>query len=121
MNVPAPIFSFRRLHDLNDGQIELCGELEITSVVTRHGHDCAGSVAGQDVVSDPNGDPLVVDWIDGISTGENTGFFLCQVGSLKVRFFQYLPPINLDCACLYRNKIDQRMFRSEYQISRAEQ
>src|SRR5437588_569558 len=60
INVTLPIFSFGRLDDLDNGEIEFGGELEIARVMTGDGHNCARAVANEDVVGDPDGNLLVV-------------------------------------------------------------
>ena len=61
-NKALPIcFRVGRLDDLDDGQIELRGELEVARVMRRHGHDRAGAVAGENVIGDPDGNLFAVD------------------------------------------------------------
>ena len=42
------------IHDRTHRQVEGLGEVEVTLVVGRHGHDCARAVVGQDVVGGPD-------------------------------------------------------------------
>ena len=64
------------LHHLHDGQVEGLGEGVVALVVSGDGHDGAGSVAGQDVVGDPDGDVLAVDGILGVGADEDPGLLL---------------------------------------------
>ena len=62
-----------RLDDAPDLEAELRRELEVALVVGRDGHDRAGAVAGQDVVSDEDRDPLAIDGIDGVGSDRHGG------------------------------------------------
>jgi len=42
--------------DADDREVEHFGEFEVTLVMCRHGHDCAGAVLRQHVVGNPDGD-----------------------------------------------------------------
>ncbi len=54
------------MDDRNDWQLELLREFKVANVVRRYRHDCAGTVADEDVVGDPDRNGLAVDRIDGI-------------------------------------------------------
>ena len=62
----------RWLHDLPDREIERRREFEVALVVRRDGHDRPGPVVGQDVVRDVDRQPLAVDGVDRMETGEDT-------------------------------------------------
>ena len=73
-----------RLHYLDDGQFKLGGELEVAAVVSGHGHDGAGTVAGEHVVSNPDGNLLAIYRVGGIGAGEYAGLLLAQLGAFQV-------------------------------------
>ena len=83
-------------HNAFDGQVEDFGELEIAIVVARYGHDCAGAVTGEDVISDPDRDWLECDRVHGISAGEDTGFFASGVLTLHVTLGGHFGLIGFD-------------------------
>ena len=90
--------------------------------MARNSHDGARSVADQDVVRDPDRDLLLINWIDGVSTRENPSFLFGQVSAFEIGFsgdllpvFNYLRPLSRSC-----HPIDQRMFRRQHDVSRAE-
>jgi len=56
---------------LDDGQVEAASELVVALVVGGDGHDRAGAVAHQDVVGDPDRQPLAVHRVDGMGPREN--------------------------------------------------
>ncbi len=58
----------------DDGEIELFGKFTVAVVVGRDCHNSAGTVAGQNIVGDVNGDFLLGGRIDGVGAGENAGF-----------------------------------------------
>ena len=70
------------LDDGADCEVEFLGEFKIAGVVCWDGHDCAGAVAHHHIVGDPDWNSFIVDWIDGVTTGEDTGLFLLQLRSL---------------------------------------
>ena len=117
-------FRVGRLDDLNDRQVELGGELEIARVMRRHGHDCAGAVAGEHVVGNPDGNLLAVDRIDGVSAGEHAGFFLRQFGAFQIGFFGNFGFVIFAIASLLFRRgdlINELVFRRQHHVSRAKQ
>ena len=68
------------------GSSNLRGKFKIALVVRRHAHDRARAVTHQNVIGDPDGDPLVAHRIDRIGAGENAGFFLREIGALEIGF-----------------------------------
>ena len=54
-------------------QTELAGELEVPLIAKGNGHDRAGSVPHQDVISNPDRDPLVIDRVDRVRASEDSG------------------------------------------------
>ncbi len=69
-------------NDGDDGQVVLLGELEVTLVAARNGHDRAGAVVGHDVVGNPHGDLLAVDRVHNVTAGERTMLFLVALSTL---------------------------------------
>ena len=68
-----------RRNDHANRQVILLGKGKIALIVCRHRHNGAGAVSHEHVVGDPNRNPFVIDWIDGIRAGENAGFlFICR-------------------------------------------
>ena len=56
----------RRLNYFLDRQLELVRKFQVTLIVTRNSHDCAGPVTGEHVVGDPDRNALLVHRIDCI-------------------------------------------------------
>ena len=82
IGVALPLFARRWLHDLFHRKVKLGGKLEVTGVMRRHGHDGSGAVTHHDVIRDPDRDLLVVHGINGVSAGEDAGFFFGQFRAL---------------------------------------
>src|SRR5690606_19398349 len=59
-----------------DLKAELTCELEVTLIVSRHGHYHAGAVTKQHVIGDPDGHALAIHGIQGVRAREYTRFFL---------------------------------------------
>ncbi len=73
------------LDHLDDGQVELHGELPVALVMARHAHDAAGAVAHEDVVRDKDRNRSAVHGVDGTDAMEaDTGFVLIQLAALEV-------------------------------------
>ena len=49
-------------------------------------HDRSGSIAGQDIIGNPDGDLFAVDRINGESAGENPGFLFGKVSAFEIGF-----------------------------------
>ena len=60
--------------DDHDRQVERAGEIEVTLVVGRHGHDRSGAIIGQDVIGGPDRKSFTVDRVDRIPVEEDAGF-----------------------------------------------
>jgi hypothetical protein len=119
---PVPIgFRIGRLDDLNNWQIEFGGKLEVACVVRWHGHDGAGTVAGEDVIRDPDGNFFTVDRIDGISAGENAGLFLGQFSTFQVGLLCDFDFVFCDRFTLFRRDdlLNEPVFRRQHHIGRA--
>jgi hypothetical protein len=92
----VPVCARRRFDDLDDGQVELRGELEVARVVARHGHDGAGAVADEHVVGNPDGYLFPVDRVDSVTAGEDAGLLLGQFRAFEVALLGNLRLIRLD-------------------------
>ena len=77
--------AFGRPHDLPDRQPVALREVEVALVVRGDGHDRAGAVPHQDVVGDPDRDPLVVHRVDGLAAGEDAVLLLVLALHLGAR------------------------------------
>ena len=91
--------------------------------MARNRHDCAGSIADEDVVCDPDRDLFLVHRVDGESAGENAGLFLGQFRPFEVGFggdfflvFANSGQLRFGC-----HPIDQRMLRGKYHVGRSEE
>ena len=49
----------------------------------RYCHDRAGTVRDQHIVGNPDGNPVAVDGIDGVSAGKDAGLFIVESGSVE--------------------------------------
>ena len=58
-----------------DREVEVAGESIVAAVVGWNGHDSACSVTGEHIVTYPNWDFFTAERVDGISSGENAGYF----------------------------------------------
>ena len=57
-----------------DFQVEMAGEFPISLVTSRNGHDRSCAVAGQNIVGDPDGHRRPGQWVQGVTTGEASGY-----------------------------------------------
>ena len=99
------------------------GKLEVAFVVAWHGHDGAGAIAHHDVVGDPDGNPRVIDGIDGISAGEDAGLVLVEVAAIHVGLGGARFLIGLDAAVLPGggDLRQQRVLGGEHHVGRSKQ
>jgi hypothetical protein len=74
--------------DLADRQAEGAREIEVALVVSRDGHDGAGSVRSEHVIGDPDGNRFAVHGIDACASREHARFFLFGRGAVD---FGFLP------------------------------
>src|SRR5208282_3910428 len=77
------IDAFRWLDNDANLQSKFLRKLEIAGVVGGDGHDRAGAIAHHYVIGDPDRDFLVVDRIEGVAAGEDTGFLFFQRGTFQ--------------------------------------
>ena len=78
--------------DFGDRQPELGGELPVTLIMTRHGHDGPGAVTEQDVVGNKDRDLLAVSRIGRIAAQEDAGLGLILL-AFQIRLRCDRPPI----------------------------
>src|SRR5699024_11633393 len=62
--------------NLRNGQLKLGGELIVTGIVRRNGHNRASTVTHQHVVTNEDRNLLAIDRVGRISTDKDTGLFL---------------------------------------------
>ena len=55
------------LHNLAHRQVKLLSTLIVPSIMCWYRHDCTTAVASENIVSNPDGNCLLVDWIDCIA------------------------------------------------------
>ena len=65
-----------------DGQIELLRKLEVTSVMSRYGHDGAGSVTHKYIISNPDWNLFIINRINSITACKDTRFFFIEFSPL---------------------------------------
>ena len=112
-----------RLNDALDRNMELDREIEVAGIVRGNRHDRAGTVRDQHIVGNPDGNPVAVDGIDGVSAGKDAGLFIVEPGSVEVAFGCNHLAVVLDRLSAFRRRdgVNDRVFGSEHHISRAEQ
>ena len=116
------VHGFLGADDLDDGQLEFLGEFPVAFVVRRHGHDGAGAVGDEDVVSRPDGDLRAVDGVDGVGAGEHAGLLLGgEVGALEVGLIADRGDVAFDGVLLGgRGELaDERMLGRDDHVGRA--
>ena len=113
----------RRLHNANLRDGVLLGKFKIAFVMRRHGHDRARAVADQDIVGDPNRNPLGVDRIDCVATCKHTALIFGEVSPVEVTLQRCLLTISLYGVSLLgrRQPIDAGVFRREDHVRCSEQ
>ena len=112
----------RASDDAANGEVERASELEIALIVPWHGHDRAGAVAHQYIISDPNRDFAVVDRVDRVSPSEHSGFRLRQVGAIEIRLRRGGLAIGGDGRAVFAGgeAVDQGVFGGEDDVGGAE-
>ena len=111
------------LVDEADGQAILARELEVALIVGRDGHDCAGAVAHQNVVGDPDRDWHVIGRVDSERTGEDARLGSLRVDSLDLRCLLGPAHIGFHFGLPVRRGqcLDERVLRRQDHERRAEQ
>ena len=61
-------------HNVPNRETKSARELEVSRVVSRHGHDCTGAVVGKHVVGNVHRNALAIDRVDDVETREHAGF-----------------------------------------------
>ena len=69
----------------HNGQVVLAGELKVTLVAARNGHNGAGTIVGHDVVGNPHGDLLAVDGVHNVAARKGTMLLEGALGTLNSR------------------------------------
>ncbi len=113
----------RSRDDATDRQPELLRERVVALVVGRDRHDRARPVARQDVVGDPDRDPLTVDRIDRVGADRDPGLLPLGRQPLDLRLVLGPGDIGLDLGPSLRGGQgrDERMLRRKHQEGRPEE
>ncbi len=103
------------MDDHDDRQVIFAGKIEVALVMRGDGHDRAGAVAHQDVIGDPDRDPLTVDRVDCVTASEDAGLFAVGCFTLDVAHQFGFLLIGFDRAFLFRSGqlSHQVMFRRQ--------
>ena len=111
----------RRSHARNL-EAEVLREFEIALILAGRGHDCAGAVAHQHVVGDPNRDVFVGEDVVRVCAGEDAGFFLDRGHPLDFSLAARLGDVGFDLRALRWSSDlrDQRMLGREHHERYAE-
>ena len=118
----CPAGRARRADHLDDRNSVLGRELEVTLVVSGHGHDRACSITPEHVVGDVHRNLGVVYGIDRKAAGEDAGLFLARL-SIALALVLGLLDVRDD---LFSTRVrgdpcDQRMLRRQHHEGRPEQ
>ncbi len=111
------------LDDQNARQAVFGGKVEVALIVRGHGHDRPRSIAGQNEIADPDGNPPAGERMQAVGTGENA--FLFQRFRLPIQPIHVPGTLNEGSRFRFpgfaRNQgFHQRMFRSERHEGHAE-
>ncbi len=109
----GPAIPIGRSDHHRDGQVIFLGKGKVALIAAGDGHDRAGAVGHQHVIGNPDGDALLIDRVDGVSAGEDAGFFLFGGEAVDFRLAGGLLDVGGDGGPLLRGGqlIDQRVFR----------
>ncbi len=99
LGVEALFADVGALNQRDNRQVEFAGESIVAAVVGRNCHDSSGSVAGKHVVAYPNWNLFARERVDGVGTGEHSGYFLVD-HALALRLVADALLILLDCCAL---------------------
>ena len=118
---PVVAVARKGLDDRDDLQAERPGKLPVAVVVGRHGHDRAGAVGRQDVVSHPHRHRLARERMDAVRAGEDAGLLLGQIGAIEIALSRGGFPVDSDRLLLVgrRQRVDERMLRSDDEVGDA--
>ena len=119
----GPFLQVAALHNLDDRQVVLAGELPVALVVAGHGHDGARAVMAKHVVGNPDGNLLAGGRVDGIAAGEDAGLFAGQLGALQVRLLLSLAAVGFHLGPVLRrgDLVHQRMLGCQHHVGGAEE
>ena len=70
--------------DNADGQSELECKVEVALIMRRHGHDRAGAVVSEHVITCPDRDLLTVDRVDCVTLKEYSGFLASGIEAIHL-------------------------------------
>src|SRR5208282_5114464 len=98
------------------------GEFEVALILAGRAHDCAGAIAHQDVVGDPDRDVLAGKDVVRVGAGEDAGFLLHRGHPLDFSLAARVGDVALDRGALGRGGYpgDERMLRREHHERYAE-
>ena len=98
-------------------------EFQVALVVSRHGHDGAGSVADQHIVGNPDRDLFSGYGIDGIPAGKDAALFAASGDAILFAGLGDALPVRIDLFPMFvgGQSIHQGMLRSQHHIGGAEQ
>ena len=110
-------------HDADDGQVKLLRKVEVTSIVSRHSHDSARAVAGQNVVGDPHRNLRAGERVHGVGTGEHASLFLGKFRTVEVALESGGVHVFFHGGLLFGSREFRHhgMFRSHHHVGRTEQ
>ena len=112
----------RLINNLDNRQVKLLSKRKIALVVRWHRHDCAGSIATQNIIRHPNRQFLTIDRVYDIATSKYTCFLFILL-AFNIRFL--LRSLDIRFNLFARIRIDQlrnqRMLRRQSYIRRAKQ
>ena len=106
-----------------DREIERARELPVALIVRRHRHDGARAVRDENIVGDPDRDPLAADRVLGIGAREDAGLRLGEIGTIEIAFASRGRDVGLDHRALgvRRDARDQRVLGRQDHVSRAKE
>ena len=112
----------RLVNNLDNRQVKFLGKRKIALVMRWHSHDCAGSIATQNIIRHPNRQFLAIDRIYDI-TASKYACFLFILLTFNIGFL--LRSLDICFNLFARIRIDQlrnqRMLRRQSYIRRAKQ
>ena len=112
-----------RLVDWNDIDLVLGREFEVSNVVSRNRHDGSSPVTDQHVISDPNWNLLLADWVDCIAARKHAGFGSLVILSITITLARRRLAIIVNRFFLIgrRQTLNEWMFRRDYHVGRSKQ
>ncbi len=100
----------------------LC-KFKVPCIMGRYRHNCSSAVSGKYIIGYPNRYWLLINRINGKPAGKYSGFFLCQISTVKIgfqrsSFYVIVNPVFIFFCCYFFN---ERMLWSYYHIRCSEQ